>query len=568
MLQKALSLFERAAELATEDNRDDLNSVRYYLAYLYYTQQRYRRAAVLAGFVAVRFPDSVAAPECANVALAARQRLYQAAALEERQVQSNQIARLAELMISKWPGQPQAESALSTLLDLTVQKGDLQQAAEYLNRIPTNSPRRARAELRTGQAVWRAYLKGVMAQQTGELTTELTQLNRLKKQAQQILAQGIARVGSSKPNESVIRSALSLAQIYVDSGQPEDALELLNHANFGAITLAENQSPWVKRVSGLAVEGYRTAIRAHVAAAAQSTKAQESIRAAKDMLEELRDQLKGLPNGQQKMISIYVGLARDLERQLTVASPETRRVLSNGFESFLKTAAEGTQDIAVLNWAAETFFSLGKGMLRGRKSSPEAQRYFSQASKAFDRVLSLAESMPQQLSPDGLNQVKVRQAISLRQLGNYQRSVNLFADVLGRRNKILNVQIEAAKTLQQWGATGNPQGYWLAVQGAKPGADGRNVIWGWGKIAKTVSKNSSYRDTFHQARYNAVFCRYRFALSNSGAKQNELLDRVKADILATKKLFDLDDTKRHEQYESLLKTIQKSLGETAVGFPE
>ena len=562
---KALELFQRAAELATDENIDDLHVVRYYLSHLHYAAGDLLDAAVIAGFVANYYPGSVAGRECATVALASRQRLYQGSADQASELHAREIAKLAELMIARWPGEPQAETALLTLLNISVQQGNVEKAEEFLKRIPADSTKRARAELRIGQAFWSEYLKRISVSGRGEGAGDID-VEQMKTRAQEILATGIGRMKDRPVDEATIRAALSLAQIYVDSGKPDEALEMLDRPGLGAMALVEVESPWLERISGLATEAHKTAIRAQVASAANSGSAATRIRDAQKMLEDLREDLEPQPDGKKKMMSIYVGLARDLERQLKIADPASRKALSGGFESFLRGAAEGSQDIGVLNWVGETFYSLGNGMLQGTKTTPEAQRYFTEASKAFGDVLSLARKTPSALSESAMTQVRARQAMTLRQIGNYQEAVDLFADVLASRNRVLNIQVEAAKTLQQWGDSGDANAYGKAIVGDRPGKAGRNVIWGWGRIANTCSKNKQFRDSFHEARYNLALCRYKLALTNSGAKQKDLLGRAKADILLTKRLVSLGNKQQTQRYESLFKEIQKSLGEQPTGL--
>lgn len=565
--QLALDLFKRTAELATDEHVEELNGVRYYLAYLYYSLGQYRRAAVLAGFVALEYPSSVAAKECAGVALAARQRLYRNATDNERNLQAAQIAKIAQLMVSKWPEDPQAGTALVTLVDVSLQRGEIDKAEEHLKRIPADSPKRVNAELRIGQSLWREYLRRLAAKQSGQPLNE-SDLAEYRSKAREILSISIERLGDAPGDDLSIRAALSLAQIYVESGSSEEALAILQHEQIGALALTEEGSPWLQRIPGLATEAYKTAIRAHVASAVASGDTESSITAAQDMLRQLQGELKSQLDGKQKMITIYVGLARDLERQLAVASEQDRRALSKGFESFLRGAADGSRDISVLNWVAETFYSLGRGMLRGQKSSPEAQRYFTEAAAAYGEVLLLAKSQPGALSENAFTQVKVRRAMSLRQLGKYRDSVDLFANVLSERNTVLNIQIEAAKTLQQWGSSGNAEGYQKAIAGDRRGADGKNAIWGWGRIAKLVAKNEAYRDTFHEARYNIALSRYHYAMASSNDRQRALLDRAKSDIIMTRKLFGSGSRAQSQRYEALLRTVQKSLGEPVTGFSE
>lgn len=558
---ESLRLFEAAASMATDDQLDELNGLRYYIAYLHYTRKQYHQAAVVAGFVALRHPDSIAGKECAGVALAARQRLYQESTDDARAVQAGQISKLAELIVTRWPGQPQAETALMTLLDVSIQRGEVEKAGEYLGKIPEESPKRAKAELRIGQAFWREYLNRVADGEDGSSS----ELLALKDQALKILKDGVERM-EGRPDESAIRGALSLAQIYVNSGQPFDALELLERPRLGAMALVEEESSWLEKIPGLSTEAYKAAIGAHVASAVTSADAGKEIRIAQQLLDELRDTTRDQPDGKDRMMGIYVSLAQDLERQMSVAGPKTREALSKGFESFLRGAAEGTQDIPVLNWVGETFYSLGSGLLRGNKTSPEAQRYFTEASRSFGEVLKLAERQPDAVSKTVLTQVRVRQAMSLRQIGRYDEAIDIFAAVLRERNMVLNIQVEAAKTFQQSGTSGNAEGYMKAISGDVPDGNGKNILWGWGRIAKLVSKNEKYRSTFHQARYSIARCRYQYALTHSGAKKTELLKRAKADIVMTQKLVGLGNRVQKKLYEGLLVEIQRALGEPATGL--
>lgn len=559
---ESLGLFETAASMATDEQLEELNGLRYYIAYLHYARQQYHHAAVVAGFVALRHPDSIAGKECAGVALAARQRLYQESNDDARAVQAEQISKLAELIVTRWPGQPQAETALMTLLDVSIQRGDTEKAGEYLRKIPEDSPKRAKAELRIGQAFWREYLNRVADGEDGSDG----ELIALKEQAQQILKDGIEHADGERPDESAIRGALSLSQIYVDSGKPLEAIELLERPRLGAMALVTEESSWLEKIPGLSTEAYKVAIGAHVASAVTSADAGKEIRIAQQLLDELRNETQDQPDGKNRMMGIYISLAQDLERQMSVAGPQTRETLSKGFESFLLGAAEDARDIPVLNWVGETFYSLGSGLLRGNKTSPEAQRYFTEASRSFGEVLKLAERQPDALSKTVLTQVRVRQAMSLRQIGRYDEAVDIFSAVLRERNMVLNIQVEAAKTFQQWGTSGTPEGYVKAISGDVPDAKGKNIIWGWGRIANLVSRNEKYRSTFHQARYNVARCRYQYALTRTGTKKEELLKRAKADIVMTQKLVGLGNSIQEKRYEELLVEIQRALGEPATGL--
>ena len=155
--------------------------------------------------------------------------------------------------------------------------------------------------------------------------------------------------------------------------------------------------------------------------------------------------------------------------------------------------------------------------------------------------------------------------MTLRQLGKFEQSISMFADLL-REKRFLNIQIEAAKTLQRWGESGKATAFEEAIVGSQPGSDGRNLIWGWGRIAKLVAKHEKNRDTFHDARYNTALCRYKLAKTLSGSQKTAMFKRAKSDITSTQQLYNLGNEAQQQRYESLLRTIQKTLGEPAKGF--
>jgi Tfp pilus assembly protein PilF len=207
-------------------------------------------------------------------------------------------------------------------------------------------------------------------------------------------------------------------------------------------------------------------------------------------------------------------------------------------------------------------------------SAADTKRYYRQSINTFEKLLSISPQTTT-LDPNLQLQVRVRMATACQRLGDFRRAIDLFAVVLSQREKMLNVQVDAARALQQWAASGAPAAYLKAINGDRPdGKTGRNIIWGWGRLASVVGNSDllarypQYRETYHEARYNIAYCRFQYALArNSEQQRQELLERAKRDILITYRLYPLlGDAQRRQQYEALLKLIQKRLGEKAVGL--
>jgi hypothetical protein len=71
------------------------------------------------------------------------------------------VIGIASYVTQKWPDQEEAVEALNTLIPFMIQAGDLDAAERYLTEIPEDSPKRGDAEIKTGQAMWSAYLRGM-----------------------------------------------------------------------------------------------------------------------------------------------------------------------------------------------------------------------------------------------------------------------------------------------------------------------------------------------------------------------------------------------------------------------
>jgi hypothetical protein len=139
---------------------------------------------------------------------------------------------------------------------------------------------------------------------------------------------------------------------------------------------------------------------------------------------------------------------------------------------------------------------------------------------------------------------------------------------------MLPAQIEAAKLYQDWGGTGKGQeeNYVRAIVGARPdpAKNNQNIIWGWGEIARRTANHPQFKDQFYEARYNVAHCRYLYAMAQTDpAKKTEQLKRAKSDIALTAGLYpELGGEERKRQFDNLLRTIQKELGERTGGLRE
>jgi tetratricopeptide (TPR) repeat protein len=642
---QALAYFQLALKLADADTPiEDINVVQYFLCYLYYIQNQFYDSAVMGEFIAQRYPESGGARQSAKIAMACYLRLYReiqdgakalftqldvdadgivsSAELEkasdgQRAVlvpavsaddgsidrnaflsamtgfETNRIVGVADYITRTWPDQPEAVEALNTLIPFMIREGKLSEAQQYLLKIPADSAARGEAELKTGQAMWGAYLRGMfdvrkldanidkwqtegapdgvdLAAERDNLIAERKRLDDIKDRAQTTLSDGIGRMRDTGTIDATMATAvLSLGQIYVDTDQADKAIALLEDEKVGALTLVNGKHAATSK-EGFAAETYKTALRAYIASLATAQNSDTVIAKAKGVMEALKTTVGTTPEEQQKLIAIYISLARDLKQQMDlIEKPDAKKALSKGFETFLDQVGLGATEQNVLNWVAETFYGMGESFDTGGGTlTPEAKKYYTKAADTYDRILTQVKTFN---PPDFKIQVQMRLAMARRKIGLFNEAINVFTEILTANNMMLNVQVEAAKTYQEY-ADSQADGFNLlydrAMKGAKPDAAGKNIIWGWGRLAQTTARYPQYRDTFHESRYNLALCRHNMAKRQpSKDESKKLMEFAERDIDMTQSLYpEMGGETWVPAYNDLMKKVQQALGKTPTGL--
>src|SRR5262249_7210097 len=145
--------------------------------------------------------------------------------------------------------------------------------------IPKESAQRGSAELKTGQAMWGNYLRGMQslreqedkakivgpeAAPPAQIAAKKKELGDLKTRAENTLANGVSRMEKSgKVDATLVSAALSLAQIYVDTNQTPKAIDVLTNEKFGPLVLVKKKHEATQK-KGIDEETYKTALRAYI----------------------------------------------------------------------------------------------------------------------------------------------------------------------------------------------------------------------------------------------------------------------------------------------------------------
>lgn len=592
--RKALALVE------PETTIDDVNIVRYYLATLYFSQKDYYEAAAIGEYITRNFPGHVAAKFCGTIARASYLSLYNEMPEDARDFETQRVIDICDLVYEKWPNEPEAEDALITLIKFKVQPKqvgntrmvppeNLAKAKEYLAKIPPASKRRGEAELAAGQAMWSSYLKGLQQWRkwdTGEeqapegvdVAARKTELDGLKTEAQTTLKDGIERMRKSGVDPTLVTAVLSLCQIYVDAEQATDAIALLEDKDIGPLTLVANKHEAVQR-EGFAEEAYKTALRSYIGSLPKATDKAAMITKAEGVMDAMNKRVGDDEAGKQKLVGIYVSLAKDVAKQIENAAPANKKALTQGFVSFLDKVSKGATNFAVMNWVAENYFEIGEANRPKTGDVPaDVKAFYDKAANQYGALVDKAKT-DSTITGDMLIQLRLRMANVYRRQGKFVAAMDQFEEILKdkKRNSMLNVQVDAANTYMEWAASGGvPKLYLVASKGGRPNKAFRNNVWGWLGIDSRLSKQvqdypeskDKFLETLHQAKVKKAECNYLYALKQDDeARRKEFLQRAKDDIRLTYRGDrSLGNPITKKAYDDLLRLVQTAMKEEPVGL--
>ena len=363
---------------------------------------------------------------------------------------------------------------------------------------------------------------------------------------------------------------LSLAQIYLDQGENDKAVSMLEDKQFGPLPLVKAKHPATER-EGFAVLTYVAALRAYVA-----TQNVKDVTKIMNSLEKRFGVAKD-PKAAASLTQIYMMLARELQQHLErlrkSGNKKELESVSNAFEAFLKRIVErgGGETFSSLSWVADTFYSLAVGIDDADSTEPPSERaksFYANAVKGYEQILAKVAQDPK-FAPDAdtLLGIQIRAAISERRVGNYNTAIKLIAQALETRPKMITAQVEGAETYQISGPT-DSDGFLKAISGGEKNAKGENTIWGWGKLAKMTQDDKRFADTFFLARYKIPECRYLFAMKAAEkAKHDKYIDMSKKELSMIYRLYPkLGGPEWFKKYDDLAKRVQTELGEKSVGI--
>lgn len=556
----AVDLYRLAMRLADQDTPpSELNLVRYFVCYLHYLRQQYFEAALVGDLVSSRYPESAGAQQCAKISLASYMKILETNEAASTDFEIDRLSKVADVIVDTWPDTDLAVEALSTLVPVMVNADQLDQAKRMTLALPKSSPSRGEAEFVTGQAMWGKHLRLQQQLAAGKKNPSNEDIDPKQRQtlSGDLAASAIEMLASGfklMPKEPLVSTSnatalLSLAQAYVASNQHSEAVDVLEHPVLGPVTLVNANHESVQNPV-FAEETYRTALQAYVGSI--GVRGTSMMEKAKTAMAAMQEAVGSDAAGKQRMLGVYVNLARNVETQMKSAAPDAKQEMSVVFEAFLQELSAGSSDIGVLNWVAETFASLGSGFDEDPDLVNEnARKYYVRSIQAFQILLSRPELQPQLAT-----QIQARMASVKGQIQDYEGALSDLKVILAKSPNALNLQVQAAELLQQWGRI-DPQKYELAIGGIPAEGTGNGAVWGWGKIANTAMRYEQFRDNFFQARYQMAQCQLSLAGSKQGADKAKLISSAKRNLTMTKQLYPtLGGETWTTKYDALIKSAE------------
>ena len=507
----ALDLFNQAILLADESvSTKDINNVRYLQSYCYFAREQYIESSVIAEFLLENYPNVSGTQQAATILLR-----NQAAILEQttgdNSFEKQQLVRSCKSILERYPDTTEASSAAARLAWLSLSDNDFDQAKSWFEKIPAGDPQRIGLALSMGRRNWFAWSKLTPDQRTKNE-------NQLAV-AKQYLTEGVTNSNPKTLTYAAAEGSLLLAQALLASGDLAGAIKRLESEEIAPLKLIEPVHPAIKstgRTNLYHQQTVVTAIKIYMAAMSGPLKGQADwIDKSSNAIAGLQTRLKASkdPEAMSQLTSIYRLISQRLIEQFdSLPAGQQRNDFAIRLSSFLTEIENQSQDARTVVWAGSTLLSVAN-TLRQDKAESQSETIYAKAVSALDRAEQLgfgngddAVAMTRELNR--------QRALAQRGAGNFDAALQQFTQLLTSKANDLNMQLDAAMTLQQQAAANeNVKGFAKAILGAAPVADPktkrkRNAIWGWRKLVQITRGKSQFQNAFYRSLYHMIEARH------------------------------------------------------------
>ena len=511
-ISAALQIYETALSL-TDDmtTRESINYVHYQRAICYFFQSKPLESAVIAEFLLDRYPTVQWTKQASAYIVNGYAALLESAPKGDRKFEIGKLKSTCREICDRWSGSDEASRAASKLTEIALKNGDTTTAEEFFDQISNSWPAKHPLAAALGQRLWFDY------QRQTEPSQDRSKLAKIEN----MLTASIRAAGSDFGYPTA-NSALTLASLLLQQDRFDEALVQLESSSVAPLKLIRQNHASIsdpRYADRYRRNAYLTAIKTYLGVMgnggdfnAMIDKATETIGLLKAEFQASND-----PQAMEKLGAIYKSVARGLKTQFeSLATPDQRRMFAIGLAKFMGTIEQQSNDAPTVLWTGSTLLDVAASLSMEGAAQAEVSPLYAQAISALDRAEKI-----------GINDSKLKltlaqqRALALRGSGKYQASVNAFVELL-KVNSAVNLQIDAAETLQMWGKTeSNKTAYAKAMMGTgryKDGKREKNAVWGWRKLVQVTRGKEKFNAIYRTSLYNSVKSRFEYGVLDSNKK--------------------------------------------------
>ena len=537
LTHRALEFFRLAVSMATPaTSPDELSNLRSLQCDCYVRTEQYLEATIIAEFLVDHYPNNMGTRQASGSLCNAYWALY----LEARKISpdspatpttenatatfyKDKIKHFSKIIFKRWPGSQQTERAglLMTLISLEEKRPLL--AYEYLKKIPTDSPVFTDTVLKVGIHVWRQYVRE-NKKQVDRLP--LDALADMRDKAETLLQSGVELLTLDRLTPFQAHTILRLVDIYLELGQTEKAIYLLEKAPIAPLDLVKLKHP-AGNVQNYRQDTYLTALRAYLSKVKEGDATIHWMGKAERVLEALQVETAQSPDGQKTMAKIYLLLSRELVKQFeTLQEPDKKRAFAEALETLVVGLKSNATDPQLRLLCGVMLTDIGRNLQTGELRS-KSFRFFEQAAEVFEALL-------RERQDDSRQQLAIQRGLANAYRGqeDFEQAVQQFTQILSdpKNQNFIDLQVDAASTYQEWGTrSGDPDMLVKAINGSeRPDADQPALVWGWKKMAQAL-RRSDKRALHAQVILAYAECKYEYgALRKENKWQRSALKELES----------------------------------------
>ena len=527
---KTIAIFNTAILLANSDtSADEINLCRFYQCFCYFVTNRHVEVSVIGQYLLQQHPDDTGTKSAVGLLMKSRSAAYAAAPKDDNEVELQSLKNTALEVARRWPGSAEAGGAISELIQIELRAGNLPQAVELMEQLPDDSAQRSLLSSMVGQRLWSAYQADARNPETRNNTDEM---NKKLEQALRFLEVGASTADSNNISFFNAVTGLNLVDALQTKGDAGRALEMLG-SPLGPAEVIKSASPAVfenPKAADYKRNAYSVMIKTYLARLATDKDQQKWLEKCEGLILLMEQEVEedGTKGAKRQLTASYHLISVELKKGFEVTTNQKKRLrLAKALVGFLPSIERNsTENGRVLLNVGSAL--MGMATTIAEDGDPEkAKPLFAKASNALAGAKRLGFAGDKQEARLKLELSRQR-ALALRGAGQYEKSIETFIEIL-KTSKSLEIQLDAAATLQQWGKSESLSAALVqAVKGTgRYTAENKrpaNAIWGWNKIMRlTQGDKTRFRDQYYTAAYGLAEAIYEQGkLKNRDASESAL----------------------------------------------